>query len=278
MEAYLPDWIMTRIQAIKDEIHEDKRVDNWFLVQSWIPVTSIVMAYLVFVNYLGPRMMRNRPAYNIKYIMLVYNLIQTLMNAQMLTNLPGTMHHLIRCTPSIFRDPELKYQNFHLWILFNEMSHRYYLIKLLDLLDTVFFVLRKKQSHVTFLHVYHHSLMVMAIWFGIRYLKAEQGIVLGAINCVVHVVMYSYYFLAALGPSVRKYLWWKKYLTILQLIQFILIGVHALCLIIFRCPMPVMFITYFILLQAIVMCILFGNFYYQSYVKKKSDKLKEALD
>uniref|UniRef100_A0A8D8US46 Elongation of very long chain fatty acids protein n=1 Tax=Cacopsylla melanoneura TaxID=428564 RepID=A0A8D8US46_9HEMI len=139
MEAYLPDWIMTRIQAIKDEIHEDKRVDNWFLVQSWIPVTSIVMAYLVFVNYLGPRMMRNRPAYNIKYIMLVYNLIQTLMNAQMLTNiaLPGVTDYLINhsCTPYP-RDPELKYQSFHLWIPFNEMSHRYYLIKLLDLLDT----------------------------------------------------------------------------------------------------------------------------------------------
>lgn len=36
--------------------------------------------------------------------------------------------------------------------------------KLLDLLDTIFFVLRKKQSHVTFLHVHHHVTMVMIVW------------------------------------------------------------------------------------------------------------------
>lgn len=31
--------------------------------------------------------------------------------------------------------------------------------------------------------------------------------------------MYSYYGLAALGPHVARYLWWKKYLTILQLVS-----------------------------------------------------------
>ena len=36
------------------------------------------------------------------------------------------------------------------------------------------------------------------------------------INASVHVIMYSYYFLAALGPHMQKYLWWKRYLTKLQ--------------------------------------------------------------
>jgi elongation of very long chain fatty acids protein 4 len=34
------------------------------------------------------------------------------------------------------------------------------------------------------------------------------------------VIMYSYYALAAFGPKIQKYLWWKKYITIAQLIQF----------------------------------------------------------
>lgn len=38
------------------------------------------------------------------------------------------------------------------------------------------------------------------------------------LNCVVHVFMYSYYGLTALGPSYQKYLWWKKYLTTIQLV------------------------------------------------------------
>ena len=35
-------------------------------------------------------------------------------------------------------------------------------------------------------------------------------------NSFVHVVMYAYYFLAAFGPRVQPYLWWKKHLTKLQ--------------------------------------------------------------
>lgn len=38
------------------------------------------------------------------------------------------------------------------------------------------------------------------------------------INSFVHVVMYSYYALSCLGPSVQKYLWWKKHITHLQLV------------------------------------------------------------
>ena len=39
-------------------------------------------------------------------------------------------------------------------------------------------------------------------------------------NSFIHVVMYTYYGLASLGPEVQKYLWWKKYLTKLQLVCF----------------------------------------------------------
>ena len=42
----------------------------------------------------------------------------------------------------------------------------------------------------------------------------------GFLNTFVHIVMYSYYLLAALGPQVQKYLWWKKYLTALQMVSF----------------------------------------------------------
>lgn len=42
------------------------------------------------------------------------------------------------------------------------------------------------------------------------------------VNSAIHVLMYTYYGLSVFGPAVTKYLWWKKYLTILQLVsQFI---------------------------------------------------------
>lgn len=37
-------------------------------------------------------------------------------------------------------------------------------------------------------------------------------------NSFIHVLMYSYYALSTFGPSIAKYLWWKRYLTMIQLV------------------------------------------------------------
>ena len=42
------------------------------------------------------------------------------------------------------------------------------------------------------------------------------------INSSVHVLMYTYYGFSALGPHMQKYLWWKKYLTRVQLVSLLL--------------------------------------------------------
>lgn len=47
------------------------------------------------------------------------------------------------------------------------------------------------------------------------------------LNTFVHMIMYTYYMLAAVGPHMQKYLWWKKYLTVIQLVRIIIIIVHA---------------------------------------------------
>jgi elongation of very long chain fatty acids protein 4 len=39
------------------------------------------------------------------------------------------------------------------------------------------------------------------------------------LNSFVHTIMYAYYGLSALGPWVQKYLWWKKYITQMQLVS-----------------------------------------------------------
>ena len=46
-----------------------------------------------------------------------------------------------------------------------------------------------------------------------------SGIVFGTINSFVHTIMYLYYGLAAMGPHMQKYLWWKKHLTKVQLVS-----------------------------------------------------------
>ena len=45
-------------------------------------------------------------------------------------------------------------------------------------------------------------------------------------NSFVHVVMYAYYGLSAFGPTVQKYLWWKKHITCIQLVG--ITGSHSM--------------------------------------------------
>lgn len=95
----------------------------------------------------------------------------------------------------------------------------YFLAKMTELLDTVFFVLRKKNNQVTFLHIYHHTAMPMISWGCTKYFPGGHGIFIGTINSFVHIIMYTYYMLAAMGPQYQKYLWWKKYITTLQMVM-----------------------------------------------------------
>ena len=52
----------------------------------------------------------------------------------------------------------------------------------------------------------------------------------GGFNVLVHVFMYTYYALSAMGPQVQKYLWWKKYLTKLQMVVYLFIHYPLLVL------------------------------------------------
>lgn len=91
----------------------------------------------------------------------------------------------------------------------------YYCSKYYELLDSVFIVM-KKSKPLTFLHVFHHSLMIPVplTWF------AAQWPVIWfpcMVNAGVHVIMYAYYVAASLGfrPPFRHWI------TALQLLQFL---------------------------------------------------------
>lgn len=239
------------------------------------PVIAIVIAYLVFVLKLGPEYMKDKNPLNIKPAILVYNLFQTCFNffmVQKMFTISGALSYLWNygCHPM---DPAVN----PYYIYLAETAWFFFISKVLDLLDTVFFILRKKNSHVTFLHVYHHANMVMVTWAYLKYIKGEQGVVVGWINALVHTVMYAYYFLSALGPEIQKYLWWKRYITRMQMVQFVVIIVYMVWLLMAKCDMPHVF-TYFLIFQGGTFLVLFANFYIQSYILKPKKAVKNATN
>ena len=154
------------------------------------------------------------------------------------------------------------------YFTFVSISRWYYASKALEMFDTVFFILRKKEKQLTFLHVYHHSTMFGLWWIGVKYVAGGSSFLGAMFNCYVHVLMYTYYFLAAIGPSMRPYLWWKKYLTIIQMLQFLfalIMGINALHV---GCDFP-MWMQYSANAYMVSFLLLFGRYFYREYCEKR---------
>ncbi|KRK02604.1 elongation of very long chain fatty acids protein AAEL008004 isoform X3 [Drosophila yakuba] len=238
--------IMKYIDSISRymDSHSDSRTKGWPMMSSPFPTLAVCLTYVYLVKVLGPRLMENRKPLNLQNTLVMYNAIQVVFSA---------------------------------W-LFYEMVHAcwwYYFSKFTEFMDTIFFVLRKKSSQVTTLHVIHHGCMPMSVWFGVKFTPGGHSTFFGLLNTFVHIVMYTYYMFSAMGPQYQKYLWWKKYLTTLQMVQFILIMVHAFQLLFIDCNYPKAFV-WWIGMHAVMFFFLFNEFYkaaYRSRMMKRNGAL-----
>ncbi|KAL1463167.1 hypothetical protein WDU94_014948 [Cyamophila willieti] len=117
-------------------------------------------------------------------------------------------------------------------------------------------------------------MVALFAWLGTKFVPGGHGAFFGTINSFVHVVMYSYYALALINPD-YKHAWWKKYLTQMQMIQFIAVGLHAVAALFNPdCNYPKILIMLG-LPQNVFMFMLFADFYRRTYMKP-TDKTKKA--
>jgi phosphatidylglycerophosphate synthase len=54
---------------------------------------------------------------------------------------------------------------------------------------------------------------------GMKFAPGGHSTFFAMLNTFVHIVMYFYYMIAAMGPKYQKYIWWKKYLTAFQMVK-----------------------------------------------------------
>ena len=140
----------------------------------------------------------------------------------------------------------------------------FYFFQFIDLADSMFFVARKKFTHLSPLHVIHHGTLPLLCWWGPRWqigsllswfilltwtisgLLEEVRVALvpswtlvctwwctstTSLQPVAHpskskgLGMFQH---QGLSQHFSRYLWWKRYLTTMQMVQFVLVFIHAL--------------------------------------------------
>ncbi|KAH8369583.1 hypothetical protein KR093_000221, partial [Drosophila rubida] len=235
-----------------------------FLNSAW-PVTTLLLAYLVIVLKYGKVFMKDRQPFDIKNIIIRYNIFQVIYNFLIFCTtfyilfINGAYN--LRCMPTLPVDHPTK-------TFERAITYIYFVNKIVDLLDTIFFVLRKSYKQITVLHVYHHILMVFVPYWVIRFYGAGgQFATMGLLNSFVHTVMYLYYLISVKYPELKGSLWWKKYITIIQLLQFLTLMLQSVYVLLFQpnCEFPKI-LQCMIVILAIVFVVMFSNFYIKTYI------------
>uniref|UniRef100_A0A8C5PWL9 Elongation of very long chain fatty acids protein 1 n=1 Tax=Leptobrachium leishanense TaxID=445787 RepID=A0A8C5PWL9_9ANUR len=242
------------------------RIYHYPLMQSPLLPGTILLGYVYFVLSLGPRIMANRKPFDLKPLMVVYNFALVALSAFIVYEflMSGWLTgYTWRCDPVDESDSPMALRMVRVAWLF-------LFSKFIELLDTVFFVVRKKNSQITFLHIFHHSVLPCSWWWGVKFGPGGMGSFHAMINSLVHVIMYFYYGLSAAGPRFQKYLWWKKHMTAIQLIQFVLVSIHiSQYYFMPSCGYQFPIFIHLIWIYGTVFFMLFSNFWYQAYTKGK---------
>lgn len=237
-------------------------------MSSPVPTLLLCLAYYYLVVVAGPRFMANRPAFELRRVLMAYNIFQILFNGWMFyeIGMSGwfTGQYNFFCQPVDYSETEVAMRGLR-------VGYWFFISKFIDFFDTFFFVLRKKNNQITVLHLYHHGLLPILLWPGVRYVCGGHSSFFALLNTLVHVVMYFYYLVAAMGPRFERFIWWKKYLTAFQIAQFILASVHCFQLVFKNeCGFPTAF-SVWIGLHELGFLGLFLHFYLDTYRTRKAE-------
>ncbi|MCJ1310487.1 hypothetical protein MMC25_004151 [Agyrium rufum] len=178
---------------------------------STLPASLTVLASYYVIVLGGREVMRNRPAFKFSTLFKIHNLGLTVLSW-------GLLVLFVEQVLAAWWNSNIFYMicdkrggwTDKLVVLY----YLNYITKYIELLDTVFLVLKKKP--LTFLHTYHHGATALLCYTQLVGLTPISWVPI-SLNLMVHVVMYWYYFQSARGIRI----WWKEWITRLQILQFV---------------------------------------------------------
>ena len=233
------------------------------LMQSPIILPAILFSYLYFILKCGPKFMKDRKPYNLKTFIKWYNIFQIVSNAIIVQQFISTgwfTEITVFCEPADYSNTPKNMKVVHMmWLVF--------LTKIVDLIETGVFVLRKKYRQISFLHLYHHVSTPLLSWAVMRYTPVAGVSFPMLVNCAVHVIMYSYYLLSSFGGKWRRILNpIKPLITITQMVQFIVLIAYAIQVFLPYCN-EIKTPSVLAIVNLLINFVLFYSFYQNTYVK-----------
>lgn len=221
----------------------------------WSVAALTTVGYL-FVVFAGVRVMERRPPVQKRVFeyMFIYNATQVMLNASLSFTLwreawrigfPSLWGNALDFSPSSHRLGMLLWFQYH--------------CRQLELLDTIFVILRKKFHHMSFLHIFLRLAHMWGWFFVCRYACGGDSYFPAAVNCMCQVIVYLYYTLSLIDeqgvPLVRR-----ARVTEVQVLQFVICAAHA-CYVLYagNIPRAVAGLSLFIMGASLILYADFGG-------------------
>ena len=221
---------------------------------SWLVPVGMAVAYLVALRG-SMAWMAGREATDPREAMIVYNVYMTAMSYYMGATLfvEGVLSGNWGWSVPVDRTAAGAEMAYVLWVNYQS--------KFVEFMDTAFMVARKANKQISFLHVSHHAEMGGIMYILVTQAPGGVSYFPPMINSFIHTVMYFYYALTAVGIRVP----WKKYITVGQLAQFVVVMAHAVWQLVnfdTAWPAAVSVISFLLMIQMLFM---FGDFFTSEY-------------
>ncbi|XP_050431732.1 elongation of very long chain fatty acids protein-like [Adelges cooleyi] len=254
---------MSWFEHFDELLGNDWRTKDWPMMSTTAIPIMLSIIYILFIKVVGPNYMAKKKPYQLRKILMVYNSAQIISCIYLSVEFMKT-NPKMGCDPLDTSDnPNALYQAKLVWWTS--------ILKLTEYIETVFFVLRKKQNQVSALHIYHHITTYALIWIATKINPGGIVRIPVILNCIVHMVMYSYYMLSSMGPKIQKKIdSYKKYITIIQMVQFCFLIVNSLFFLAPECSVPNIYGLVFIP-NVFIVFYMFYNFYKKSYSERPID-------
>lgn len=115
--------------------------------------------------------MEKRKAFNLKWLLAVYNVLQVATCCYIIYGFLSNEFSIIK----FWKCQKVDYKSNRKANSLVIYSYQTFLLKLAELIETVFFVLRKKQNQVSKLHVYHHVSTAILAWCVVKYSAGQHS-------------------------------------------------------------------------------------------------------
>lgn len=199
---------------IEDKYFNEKYITDgkeWIKNSWWLSIIYTKI-YLILI-YAGKKYMKNRKAFNVRYILFLWNMSLALFSIIGCIRILPEFIKVIKSKgiEHSYCSDDYAYGVSACWFYLFIMS------KVVELGDTLFIVLRKQK--LIFLHWYHHATVLIYSWYSASEINSTARWFI-VMNYCIHAFMYTYYMLKSIKINLHKSI--MIILTSLQILQMVI--------------------------------------------------------